>query len=286
MTPETIMPYHQFTIQLSERYQESLARMLMERECLGTFDQPDTLVAYFPLSVDPKDIARDLDIWKSLMGSQEQGFSFSYEHSILPDADWNESWKRGFRPLDIGSRFKIMPPWEVIPGDRIPLIIDPGMAFGTGHHETTRSCLILMERYADTVNKNRFLDLGTGTGLLAIAALKLGFDTVEAIDTDPLSIEAARRNFKENSTEHIDLREGSISSATGFYDMIAANLISGTLITLAHDIADHLEQGSIAILSGILHGQEDEVITAMGTAGLSLAEQLRDGKWISLAVKR
>mgnify|MGYP001586841634 FL=1 len=279
------MPYHQFSIQLLECYHESLSRYLIERGCLGAIDQPDVLVAFFPLTVDPRDVSRELEIWKALMQSREDGCSLAYEHSILPDADWNESWKSGFRPMDIGNRFTIMPPWEVIPGDRIPLIIDPGMAFGTGHHETTRSCLILMERFAGQVNKNRFLDLGTGTGLLALAALKLGFQVVEGIDTDPLAIEAGRRNMALNQAEQIVLREGSLSAAAGLYNMIAANLISGTLISIAGDLAKHLEHDGIAVLSGILYGQQDEVMDAMNSAGLGLEDQLRDGKWISLAVK-
>lgn len=285
MIQETlIMPYHQFTFQLPDHFHESLTRLLMERGCLGTVERPDSLDAYFPLTVDPQDISRELEIWKALMKDQVEESSISHEHSILPDADWNESWKSGFRPMKIGARFTVMPPWEIISGDRIPLVIDPGMAFGTGHHETTRSCLILMERHLESVANKKFLDVGTGTGLLAIAALKLGFQIVEGIDTDPLAIEAARRNIELNHTERMTLREGSLSSDGALYDMITANLISGTLIALAGELERHLVKNGIAILSGILHYQRDEVLDAMGNAGLSLKEQLRDGKWISLAV--
>lgn len=280
------MAYHQFSIHLPGHFHETISRLLMNRGCLGIIEQPDGLVAYFPLTTDPDEIIRELNIWESLLRKQKKsGFSFTFEHAVLPDSDWNEYWKRGFRPMDVGEKFTIMPPWNRIYGDRIPLIIDPGMAFGTGHHETTRSCIILIERYADVVPNRRFLDLGTGTGLLAIVALKLGFKEVEGIDTDPLAIEAAQRNIEENDAKKIRLREGSLAPTDGSYDFIAANLISGTLIALARDIADHLADGGHAVLSGILHGQQDEVINAMRSSGLTLVEQLCDGKWVSLVVK-
>ena len=136
------------------------------------------------------------------------------------------------------------------------------------------------------VGHDRFLDIGTGTGLLAITALKLGFQTVIGIDTDPLAIEAARRNLALNHAEALDVFEGGISSVEGSFDMIAANLISGTLIELADAISGHLRPGGVAVLSGILRGQDDEVVVAIERASLACIERLRDGKWVSLACRR
>jgi ribosomal protein L11 methyltransferase len=194
--------------------------------------------------------------------------------------------ERELQADNLGKRFTVLPPWEQHRGDRIPLVIDPGMAFGTGHHETTRSCLALMDRYAGPADKQRFLDLGTGTGLLAIAALKLGFTEVIGIDNDPLAIEAARRNLALNGESGVRLIEGTLDDADGLFDMIAANLISGTLIEYAGSIASHLRQGGTAVLSGILRGQDDEVAGSMERAGLRCCERLRDGKWVSLACRR
>jgi ribosomal protein L11 methyltransferase len=143
-----------------------------------------------------------------------------------------------------------------------------------------------MERYVDRTARERFLDVGTGTGLLAIAADKLGFPDVEGIDTDPLAIAAAKENAALNRTTVLRLREGDLSGSAGPYDMIVANLISGTLLTLAGEIASRLGVGGYAVLSGILRGQEDEVIGACESAGLSLVERHTDGKWISLAMTR
>ncbi len=279
------MPYHQFSIHLPQRDYRSLTELLMLRGCLGTINEPAALIAYFPHVIDPKDVTRELEIWKALMQNQARDYLFHYEYSAIPDTDWNASWKRRFQPIDIGSRFTIMPPWEVVDGNRIPLIIDPGMAFGTGHHETTRSCLLLMEQYAVVVRNDSFLDLGTGTGLLAIAAHKMGFRRVTGLDTDPLALEAARRNLELNNVEGILLSKGSLTAESGCFDMIAANLVSGTLVAIAGEIAACLDPYGVAILSGILHGQEKDVLAAAEDFGLRLERQIRDGKWMALAVK-
>jgi ribosomal protein L11 methyltransferase len=280
------MPYHQFTITCPEQYGEQLTHALMELGSLGIIDEGTSLIAYFPSGMDRGVIGSQLDIFLTLLRSSDNGADLSYTYAALPDADWNESWKKNFTPIDLGDRFTVLPPWELYRGDRIPLVIDPGMAFGTGHHGTTRSCLALMDRYAGSAGKGRFLDLGTGTGLLAIAAIKLGFTDVVGVDTDPLALEAARRNLELNGVRTVRLIEGSLEAADGLFDMIAANLISGTLIELAGGIARHLQPAGIAILSGILEGQDDEVAGSMERAGLRCRERLRDGKWVSLTCWR
>ena len=210
----------------------------------------------------------------------------TFEHSIIPDQDWNESWKKGFTALDVGERFTILPPWEEEKSGRINLIIDPGMAFGTGHHETTRSCLVLMEKYATKSLKDRFLDLGTGTGLLAIAASKLGYRQVVAIDNDPLAVEAAVKNVAFNRIENMLIKTGSITDAEGSFDCIAANIISSVLTFLAPEISSRLNPSGITILSGILAEQADEVIKAYELNGLKLIENFPDDKWVSLVLRK
>jgi ribosomal protein L11 methyltransferase len=228
----------------------------------------------------------ELDIVQELLRNTDAGHELTFSYSLIPEQDWNESWKKGFTPLDVGERFTILPPWEKKHDDRINLVIDPGMAFGTGHHETTRSCLVLIEKYAVKSAKGRFLDLGTGTGLLAIAASKLGYKEVQAVDTDPLAIEAASMNIGLNQVANVELREGSIVEASGMFDCIAANIISGVLVLLAPHIASRLNTAGFAVLSGILSGQEGEVIEAMEKARLKLREKYRDGKWVSLVVEQ
>ena len=280
------MPYHQITITITEQFKDPLLRKLTELGSLGSLDQGHAITAYFPATAPLSNIIGELQVISLLVNAAEHAVPVQIEHSLLPDTDWNESWKKGFTSLDVGERFAVLPPWERPAGGRIPLIIDPGMAFGTGHHETTRSCLILMERYVDAVKKERFLDLGTGTGLLAIAALALGFRSVVGVDTDPLAIEASRRNISLNKAEKVELFEGGIDRCEGDYDMIAANLISGTLIQISGEIASRLVPSGIVIMSGILKGQDDEVVEATKNSGLACIERLADGKWVSLACRR
>jgi ribosomal protein L11 methyltransferase len=280
------MPFHQITITIPEQFKEPLLRKLAQLGSLGALDQLHSIIAYFPETSPLSSILGELQVVSLLVNSAGHDVPVRIEHSLLPDTDWNESWKKGFTSIDVGERFAILPPWERPSGNRIPLIIDPGMAFGTGHHETTRSCLVLMERYVDAVKKERFLDLGTGTGLLAMASLALGFRSVVGIDTDPLAIEASLRNITLNRAERIELLEGGIDKCEGEFDMIAANLISGTLIQLSGEIASRLVPAGIVIMSGILKGQDDEVVAAAKNNGLDCIERLFDGKWVTLACRR
>ena len=229
---------------------------------------------------------RELEIGNALLNKAGLEPGVRVSAALLPDQDWNESWKKGFVPLDVGDRFTILPPWEQKRKGRVNLVIDPGMAFGTGHHETTRSCLVLMEKYDSRIAKDRFLDLGTGTGLLAIAASKLGYRDILAVDTDPLATEATGMNVKLNGADNVEIRQGSINEAKGDFDCIAANIISGVLVDLAPALATRIRPTGIAILSGILSEQAGEVVDAMGKAGLKLQEEFPDGKWRSLVVSR
>lgn len=280
------MAYYEVTITIADTFKDTLLERLTKAGCLGVIENDTSLVAYFPHASDIKTITDDLTLLNDLLqkSGNTQGLAFTY--TMIPEQDWNESWKKGFQPVDAGERFTIIPPWEEPRKNRINITIDPAMAFGTGHHETTRSCIVLMEKYAGKANKESFLDLGTGTGILAIAASKLGYRHVVGIDTDPLAVDAGLLNIEINHTPDVEIREGSLSETEAAYDMIAANLISGVLVQLATNLSAHLNPGGIAILAGILIGQEEEVIEAMEHAGLTLRETYCDGKWVSLVVER
>ena len=278
------MSYYEFIIKIADPFRDTLIQRLTNVGCLGVIEQDETITAYFPETVDIGTITNDLSLLKALFDKSDKVQNLSFSHTLIPEQDWNEEWKKGFSPLDVGKRFTILPPWEKRREARINLIIDPGMAFGTGHHETTRSSLVLMEKYAVMCAKERFLDLGAGTGLLAIAASRLGYRHIVAVDTDPLAIEATRKNVELNQVTNVDIREGSVFEAPGTFDCIAANIISGVLVQLAPALPSHLKPGGIAVLSGILRGQENEVMKATTQAGLKLLEQYRDGKWVSLVL--
>jgi ribosomal protein L11 methyltransferase len=276
------MPYHELTIRIPNLFRDMLIKRLTQNGCLGVIEDKDIIIAYFPDANDIDIITNELLVQKALLEKTNNEHQLTFDYNLIPDQDWNESWKKGFRPIDVGEYFTIIPPWEDKRSGRINLIIDPGMAFGTGHHETTRSCLVLMEKYDGKVAKGHFLDLGTGTGLLAIAASKLGYDRVVAVDTDPLAIEAARKNLDLNQVINIELREGSIAEAPGTFDCITANIISGVLVFLAPEISSRLKPSGLAILSGILAEQADDVIKAYEQTGLKIIENFPDDKWASL----
>jgi len=280
------MPYYEVTITVADTLKDRIIERISKEGCLGVIENDASLVAYFPQTCDIKTITDDLSLLNNLLERSGNAQGLTYACTVIPEQDWNESWKKGFQPVDAGKQFTIIPPWEQPRKDRINITIDPAMAFGTGHHETTRSCLLLMEKYAADCSQKSFLDLGTGTGILAIAAAKLGYRRVVGIDTDPLAVDASLLNIEINHTSEVEIREGSLSEAETAYDVIAANLISGVLVLLATILAAHLNPGGIAILSGILVGQEDEVIEAMEHAGLTLRETHIDDKWVSLVMDR
>ena len=285
-TTNQSMPYYEFTIRISDAFRDQLIKRLTENGCLGMIEYDDSLAAYFPSALEVDTIKNDLTLLQTLLEKAGHSHELTYDYALIPEKDWNETWKKTFQSVDIGNRFTILPPWEKKKKERINLVIDPGMAFGTGHHEATRSCLVLMENYAPKTVKETFLDLGTGTGILAIAARKLGFRHVVGIDTDILAINAARENVIINNVPDVEIREERLTGLPETFDVIAANLISGVLVLLAPALFTHMNPGGIAILSGILSGQEDEVIEAMKQAGLRLRETYRDGKWASLVVER
>jgi len=278
------MSYHELSIIITEPYRDTLVRRLMDAGCLGVIEKDEELIAYFPETADVKAIENDIALMRALLEKAGAQADLRVSRALIPEQDWNESWKKGFQPIDVGLRFTILPPWEEKRPDRINLVIDPAMAFGTGHHETTRSCLVLMEKYTGQSGKESFLDVGTGTGILSVAAVQLGYRRVVAVDTDLLAVDATRKNAGLNQATDIEIREGTISNLNEAYDFIAANLVSGVLVLLAPALAGHLKPGGIAVLSGILDGQCDEVAEAMSQAGLKLIERYADGKWVSLVV--
>lgn len=278
------MDYIEFTITIPDISREAVLNRVMELGSLGTVERGGDYVAYFPADADGEVIAGALEAFRQVLASSGLDPGISYTWTGLPSQDWNESWKKTFSPISVGRRLSILPPWEEVPAGRIGIIVDPGMAFGTGHHETTRTCLELIEEWAPVLQGSRFLDIGAGTGILAIAAVELGFSDAVGLDTDPLAVEAASRNAALNRLDNITILPGDITAVAGIYGMIAANLISGILIRIAREISLRLSPQGIAVLSGMLAGQEDDVIRAAGHAGMVLREKHCDGKWVTLVM--
>lgn len=207
------------------------------------------------------------------------------------EEDWANAWKEHFQVHRVGQRVVIVPTWrqhEPQPGD-IVINLDPGMAFGTGLHPTTRLCLVLLE---ETVRPgDRVLDLGTGSGILAIAAARLGAGSVAALDTDAVAVEAARANVAANGVQDVvTVGLGSLGPKprpdAPAYDLVAANIIAKVLRELAVPLARSLRPGGLLVASGIIQEREGEVAEAFVAAGLTLQERRVEGDWVAVVCRR
>ena len=210
---------------------------------------------------------------------------------VVHEADWAEAWKAHFPVMRIGRRIVIKPTWRdhtPQPGDVI-LDLDPGMAFGTGLHPTTRLCLAGVESAADRglVDGARVLDVGCGSGILAIAAAKLGAASVRGVDTDPIAVEATIANAARNDLAgRIAARAGSLPSGDEPFDLVLANLIASVLITLAAPLHDELRPGGVLLASGIFEDREADVRAAFEGAGLAVTTRTVEGEWVALEAVR
>lgn len=210
---------------------------------------------------------------------------------IVHEADWAEAWKAHFPVLRAGRRLVVKPTWRRhrrLPDD-VVLALDPGMAFGTGLHPTTRLCLAGVEALADRghIGGARVLDVGCGSGILAIAALKLGAAMAFGIDTDPIAIEATTANAARNRlARRILARGGSLPTGEVPFDVVLANLIAGLLVPLAPLLRDELRPGGALLASGIFVDREVEVRGAFEAAGLAVVGRSAEGEWVALEAHR
>jgi ribosomal protein L11 methyltransferase len=210
---------------------------------------------------------------------------------LVEEADWADAWKAYFPVLRVGRRLVIRPTWRRHrrkPRD-VVLALDPGMAFGTGLHPTTRLCLAGVEALADrgVLDGARLLDVGCGSGILSIAALRLGAATALGLDTDPIAIEATLANARRNRlVRRLRARDGSLPSGEPGFDVVLANLIAGLLVTLAPALHDELRPGGSLLASGIFIDREMEVAAAFAAAALDVTGRTVEGEWVALEAVR
>jgi ribosomal protein L11 methyltransferase len=212
-------------------------------------------------------------------------------YHIVKEEDWAEAWKAHYHPLRIGRRLHIRPLWietETTPDD-VVISIDPGMAFGTGTHPSTQLCLQGLE---DRIPPGAgVLDLGCGSGILAIAAAKLGAARVLALDIDPVAVEIARRNVEQNAvTDKVTVQEGSLESVVGSsrrFDLIVVNILAKVIIQMCEGhLGDVVRPGGQALFSGIIHDQADDVEAALHRTGLEPFSRRAESDWILIEARR
>jgi ribosomal protein L11 methyltransferase len=205
----------------------------------------------------------------------------------VDDADWTDAWKARYVPQRIG-RVVIVPSWldEPIGSDEVVLRLDPGMAFGTGLHPTTRGCLTLLQEVSPVPPV--VLDVGSGSGILALAALRLGAERAVCYDTDPLAVEATLANAEANGlAERITAQLGSLPATPTAdpYPLVLANLVAAVLIDSAERLAAHTAPGGTLLASGIIEPRADEVLASIVANGFVLDRHLDDGEWVSLRLQ-
>ena len=263
---------------------EAIAYGLMEAGALGTeTNEGDSVIVSGYFDLNP-----DVELVKSVLLEALRIYNFAPASLVdlkvreVADRDWLAEWKKDWQPVEVG-RFIIAPPWSEIASasGRILIRIEPGMAFGTGTHETTRLCLKAIERY---FRGGSFLDVGTGTGILAIAAAKMFPDArIEAVDTDAAAVEIARENARLNGVgDQIDFRAGSIDEQTQSADLVCANLTAPVIVDLLPSLLG-ASCGRL-ILSGILDSQLELVQSRLLELGADGFENDSDGEWVALMV--
>jgi ribosomal protein L11 methyltransferase len=276
----------ELTIEAGAR--EAVEYALMEAGALGTESRDDDslmrAVGYFD---SPPDRERVRDALFEALRVYELPSSSVLQMELreVADRDWLGEWKKSWQPVAVGERFLIAPPWSEIADTehRLVIRIEPGMAFGTGTHETTRLCLAAIEKYS---SGGSFLDVGTGTGILAIAAAMLNPRArIEACDTDGTAVEIARENARLNNVEsRISFRVGSVEeTATASADLVCANLTADVIVPLLPALIS-VSCGRL-ILSGILDSQADWVTQRLrGLGGANISEITTDGEWVAIIV--
>jgi len=279
--------WHALDVELEAGAREAVEYALMEAGALGTETEnsDDSLIhvtGYFE-TIPQRERVRD-ELFEALR-IYNLPTSSVRDMSVreVAERDWLAEWKQNWQPVQVG-RFIIAPPWSNVVNthDRIVIRIEPGMAFGTGTHETTRLCLAGVEKHFP--GRTSFLDVGTGTGILAIAAARLSPQArIEACDTDEMAVSIARENAEANGVlDQIEFRAGSIDDSTASADLVCANLTADVIVRLLPALVS-LTCGKL-ILSGILETQLEMIQTALLACGVSEFEIEQDGEWVALIV--
>lgn len=273
--------WHALDVDVEPEAREAVEYALIEAGASGTETAVDgtRVTGYFEAGPDRERVREEL---REALRIYELPSSSVRDMNVreVEQRDWLEEWKKNWQPVQVG-RFIIAPPWSTLDNthDRVIIRIEPGMAFGTGTHETTRLCLAAIEKYYEG---GSFLDVGTGTGILAIAAAMLAPGAhVEACDTDADAIEIARDNAAANGVDRIDFRVGSTAEVSSA-DFVCANLTADVILTALPGLVA-LTCGRL-VLSGILETQLDAVIDRLSELAVSEVEIRQDGEWVAIVV--
>ena len=275
----------QVTIRAGKRDLEILSNYVIEQGSPGVVLKTRSVNAFFLSSRRDSALKSKLERFVSARTRKVR-----LEWSVVKSEDWEQSWKRFIKPARVGKSFWVAPPWLKAPQFRRRRIItiEPGMAFGTGTHATTRGCMEFLEIVAAKVAGKSWsvLDVGTGSGILAIASRILGATTIWAIDNDPVAVEVARENLRFNEMAGaITLSGQKLGSIRRRFTVLVANLTAETIVELAEMLQARVADQGYLILSGILHSKSQNVLCCF-TKSFFVLQKQRKGEWLTLLLQR
>jgi len=299
----------EISIEIDQHLQDALSNFLIELGSAGVIVDEEILdpllvkirpevkdhkLTYAYLKKDNQFLQKikSLDRYlKSLMKIHSFKDPPQMKSKIIYEEDWNKKWQTFFTTTRIGKHIIIKPSWELFLPEAGDIIIemDPGMAFGTGTHPTTRMCLKAIENLALYGTKPIYsmLDVGIGSGILSIAAAKLGIKKIVGIDIDPIALRHAKQNIEKNNVaDRVEIREVSLRKLEDRFDLVVANILSDVIIRLRKDLYNHLEDNGILILSGILAENEQKIEKKFISKKSSLIEINQDTEWICLVFQK
>ena len=274
---------------------EAVSNFLMEQGATGIEENEEgqkgeRLKAYFLRDGREGGVLRALRRYlKSLQTIQPEISQSKIETITIPEQDWGEKWKKFFKPFQVTSRVVVKPPWSSFQPkkNKVSIIINPGMAFGTGTHATTKLCIRALEKGLRKKGLS-VLDVGTGSGILSILAGRMGAGEVLGVDTDEVAVEVARENVRQNQvSDLVKVRKGSIGHIRRQFDVVVANIDLRSLRRMRRPLLRHLRGKGLLVLSGLLEGEGERLRRHYMQAGfLRWVESTQEGEWICLTFRK
>ncbi len=280
----------QLKLEVSEQAAPLISDLLLGLGSLGVAEDIKgeglyEISAYFPIETEIAIVIDGLKEYSELLKQSMLDVTIGpvSAHNI-DRSDW-EVWKSILKKVRAGKTVIIKPPWEehLAEGNETVIEINPSLAFGTGHHETTRLCIEVIEKAVQRGDVKNMLDVGCGSGILSITALKLGVRDVTGFDMDPIAVEESRKNAEKNGVlDKINFFCGYIQSARGNYDLIVANVYVEPILIMKEEFMAKLSPGGTLIVSGIPHTRQDEALRGLKEAGFLVSNKYREGDWVAL----
>ncbi len=281
-----VVPYGIFIedyTDLEEMAQEIAHIDLIDKELIAR----DRSVAYIHIYINPEESPLESIAYLTERYTAE-GIEHTIEQGFVKESDWAENWKKYFKPIEIGDRLAVCPTWENYDNSaaRKVLSIDPGAAFGTGTHDTTKLCLTVLDKIC--TEGQSILDVGCGSGILALSALLLGCDEAVGVDIDSLAVKVAKENALLNRLDsRCEFACGDLVEAIqGQYDIVCANIVADVIIMLCDSVLPFIKDDGVFVCSGIIDTREQDVLQKLSQIGLRVRDRYTSGGWVALVCEK